>query len=220
MTNKKKLSDIQLHRAHDYLLLLGNLTTKFAEVRRAPRYPSGMRESDVEHSFHLALSAVELAREFYPKLDIGLVAQFSLVHDMPEVYAGDVWTFKISPEDRAKKEAAEQLATKKLLKQLPPHTAHLLERYEEQQEPEARFVRFVDKLMPVVINALAGDANTFIEDYKLSSINDLIESREHHKEELKERFPEFDAIHILNSLLLDTASRHVIENTNHPDLFV
>ena len=124
-------------QAHDYMLVIGKLVIDFARVTRAPRLPDGARETDVEHSFHLGLSATELAGTYFPDLDAGLVAQFSLVHDLPEVYVGDVWTFGISPEDRAKKEQDEKQATLRLLKELPPNTANLLERYEKQIEKEA-----------------------------------------------------------------------------------
>lgn len=80
----KKSQDDRTQTAHDYMLLLGALSVAFSDVERAPRYPNGKRESDVEHSFHLAVSAVELAADFYPELDVGLVSQFSLVHDIPE----------------------------------------------------------------------------------------------------------------------------------------
>jgi len=212
---QKKVRISREQRAHDYLLTLGHLTVRFAEVERAPRYPSGRRETDVEHSFHLSLSAVELASDIHPELDIGLVAQFSLVHDLPEVYAGDVWTFDISPEDRAKKEANEHKATQRLLKELPPHTAQLLERYEKQKEPEARFVRFVDKLLPAVINTMAGDANTFKEDYNLSSIEELLVSRERHGRGLLEMFPEFDTLHIIKDLLFDSSAAYIYSGKNY-----
>lgn len=201
------------------MLVLGALSVAFAEVERAPRYPNGDRETDVEHSFHLAVSAVELAADFYPELDIGLVSQFSLVHDLPEVYAGDVWTYDISDEDRAKKEKTEAKATERLMKQLPPHMAQLLKRYEEQVEPEARFVRFVDKLLPAIINIMAGDANTFKDDYNLASIDDLLKRREIHRQELLAKFPEFDVIHPIKDLLFETSSYYVYSPDSYENIF-
>ena len=206
-------------RAHDYMLVLGALSVAFAEVERAPRYPNGDRETDVEHSFHLAVSAMELAADFYPELDIGLIAQFSLVHDLPEVYAGDVWTFSITDEARAKKEADEAKATERLLKELPPYMAQLLQRYEEQVEPEARFVRFVDKLLPAIINIMAGDANTFKQDYNLDSIEELLSSREGHRQELLTKFPEFDVIHLVKDLLFDSSSKYVYSDDAYVNIF-
>jgi putative hydrolase of HD superfamily len=195
--------------AHDRLLTLGEFTVRFAAVERAPRYPNGDRETDVEHSYHLALSATELAADYYPDLDVGLVAQFSLVHDLPEVYTGDTWTFNISDEDRSKKEQAEKEATKKLFQELPPYTAQLLERYEQQTEPEARFVRFVDKLLPAIINIMAGQANTFKEDYGMASAAQVRANREARTAKLQAMFPEFQFIHVVRDLLSETSLEHM-----------
>lgn len=199
----------QARQAHDHLLVLGRVTTQFATVERAPRYPDGHRETDVEHSFHLALSAVELAATYHPDLDVGLVAQFSVVHDLPELYTGDVWTFGISVEDRAAKEAAEKEATARLLKELPPYTAQLLARYEQQEELEARFVRFVDKVLPSIINIMAGDANTFSQDYGMRSRADVLRQREARTAQLRELFPEFEFVHMVRDLLSKTSLAHL-----------
>jgi len=209
-----KHSNADAQQAHDYLLDLSRLTVKFAEIERAPRYPSGDRENDVEHSFHLALLAVEMAADYYPELDVGLIAQYSLVHDLPESQVGDTWTFGISDEARAKKELAEAKATEKLIKELPPHTAQLLKRYEEQVEPEARFVRFVDKLLPAIINIMAGDANTFVQDHGIKTIEELQAGHEARAEKLQKIFPEFQFIHMVRELISDTSARHLFKDKN------
>ncbi len=74
-------------------------------------YGDGRRESDVEHSYMLALTAQYLANEDYPELDQGLITQFSWLHDLPEVITGDVPTLGISAEARAEKERQEAVAT-------------------------------------------------------------------------------------------------------------
>lgn len=191
-------------KAQNYLLSLGDVSTRFARVERAPRYTDGRRESDVEHSFHLALSATELAAHLYPKLDQGLVAQFSLVHDLPEVYAGDVWTVHITDEELAKKHAAEAEAAARLMKELPPHLADLLERYEKQEEPEARFVRFVDKIVPAIINIVADEASTFSVDHKIGSPQDYKKARAGHLERIRIMFPEYAELEPLVLAIWDT----------------
>lgn len=181
----------------DQMLLLGRIVTGFSRVRRAPRYPDGERESDVEHSFHLALSATELAADLYPDLDIGLVSQFSLVHDLPEFYAGDMWTFNTTPEDLVRKKEAEERATHRLLQELPPHTAQLLKRYEEQVEPEARFVRLVDKFMPAIVNMRSQGASTMLQDHGVESLKHIKGKRTEHADALRTMIPEYDDIHAL-----------------------
>jgi 5'-deoxynucleotidase YfbR-like HD superfamily hydrolase len=205
---KDKMSP-KAKQAHDYLLGLGSLTVRFATVERAPRYPDGSRETDVEHSFHLALSAIELAADYYPDLDIGLVAQFSLVHDLPETYSGDVWTFEISDADMAKKIEAEIKATKRLLEELPPYMAQLLERYEKQVEPEARFVRLIDKMLPAIINMMAGKASTFKEDYGVTTLEQVHSGHDARMLKLQKMFPEFDFIHMVNELIQKSSEEAV-----------
>lgn len=195
--------------AHDSMLLLGEIVTTFARVSRAPRMPDGTRESDVEHSYHLAISATELAATYFPELDHGLIAQFSLVHDLPELHIGDVWTFGISDEDRLKKEAAEKLETEKLLKILPPHTARLLERYEAQAEPEAVFVRFVDKMLPAIINYWGKGATTFKEDYDAHDRDKLHARSKEWNESLIKKFPEYPFLHEL-LMLIDASSEEAV----------
>jgi len=207
-----KSKDVDLaQQAHDYLLDLGRLTVRLGEVERAPRHPDGSRENDVEHSFHLALSATELAADYYPELDVGLVSQYSLVHDLAESYSGDVRTFGISDENLAKKELAEKEAVRRLLRELPPYTAQLLTRYEKQIEPEARFVRFVDKLTPAIINTLAGSASTFREDYGVTYIEELKAGHDEHTKKLQMMFPEFQFIHLVRELISKTSCEHLFQ---------
>lgn len=200
-------------QAHDDLLTLGDFVVRFAEIERAPRYLSGNRENDAEHSFHLALSAAELAADYYPELDIGLVTQFSLVHDLPELYSGDVWTIGISDDARNKKEEAEKLANERLTKELTPHISQLLARYEKQQEPEARFVRFVDKLTPDIIHTIAGDSNSFKEDHKIADVYELEQIHKAFEEKLQTMFPEFPFLHKVRKILLKTFTKRIYCDT-------
>jgi len=207
MTKQLLHTPQQAQQAHDSLMKIGEFTVNFAGVERATYYPGARPENDVEHSFHLALSAVEMAATYHPELDVGLVAQFCLVHDAPERYAGDIPTFSITTEARAAKEAAEAEATEVLLKEMPPHFAQLLRRYEEQVEPEARFVRFIDKLLPAIIHSVAPDANkvVFKNTYGLKSVEDVQAERHKRTALLQEMFPEFQFIHIVRELVSQTS---------------
>jgi hypothetical protein len=95
------------------------------------------------------------------------------------------------------------------LKKLPPHTAQLLKRYDQQIEPEARFVRFVDKVLPAIINTITGDANTFKEDYGISNIQELNSGREARTAKLQTMFPEFQFIHVVRDLIAKTCAEHI-----------
>ena len=202
MINQKKLQ-----QAHDDLLKLGELTVRFANVHRGTLYPNGHYENDAEHSFHLAISATEIAASYHPELDTGLVSQFSIIHDLAEVYAGDVPSYRLSDHELAKKEKAEKVALEKLFDELPPHTAKLLSRYEAQKEPEARFVRLIDKLLPPVIHAVATEANKedFFSRFNIVTVEDIDKGNELFLTRLQNMFPEFDSLLILRELMTQTS---------------
>jgi len=75
---------------------LGQLALAFGRVNRITRHEDGTTpESDTDHTVMLGLIACALAERWYPHLDRGLVAQYALVHDLVEVYAGDTPTLAI-----------------------------------------------------------------------------------------------------------------------------
>ena len=178
-------------RIADECIRLGAIAMRFARVERTPRHADGRRETDVEHSYMLSLIAAEIAAEYYPDLEPGLVAQFANVHDLVELHTGDVPTFAISAEELAQKSAAEREALKLLLKTLPPHTAAILERYERQEEAEARLVRAVDKLLPLVVDTHGDGIRVLCEDYRVTDVDSLIEAHRPHQDRFKRMFPEF-----------------------------
>jgi 5'-deoxynucleotidase YfbR-like HD superfamily hydrolase len=130
---------------------------------------------------------------------------------MPEAYVGDTWTLNISEENRAKKELAESKAIIKLSRELPTHTADILVRYEKQQEPEARFVRFVDKVLPEVINYLAGNASTYKLDHSINSQAEMDELQQKLDKRYRMMFPEFDAIHLVHQQVINTFNKRLFK---------
>ena len=113
----------------------------------------GTPESDTDHTVMLGWIAPALAAATESSLDAGLVAQFALVHDAVEVFAGDTFTLRIDAAGRAAKKAREEEAARRWhadLDTLLPWLPAMISRYEAQQEPEARFTRAADKLCPVI----------------------------------------------------------------------
>ena len=212
MIDCDKTSPEHIREAHDTLLKIGETSLKLAAIKRALIYSDGERESDAEHSFHLLYSALYLARNYFPELDRDGITQFCIVHDMAEIYAGDTLTLNISTEARIAKEQAEKESVQRLLTELDPETSDYLERYERQEEPEARFVRAVDKLCPSIIQAVAPDENreSFIEQSKYKNIDDVKISRATRRDHLMREFPEFEfIISDLKSALADTSDNRL-----------
>lgn len=152
---------------------LGDVAMRFAQIERVPRYTSDTRENDAEHSFMLALTASEIASQHFPLLDSGLVTLFSLVHDLVELETSDVATFDIDDTALSQKESAEHDALPAVIEQLPSYCGSLLLRYEAQVEPEARFVRLLDKITPIVVDILGPGNQVMNEDYDVVSSDQL-----------------------------------------------
>lgn len=140
----------------DIALSLATITYKMGRIYRATRFQDGQNESDAEHSFMLGLVATELASSYYPALNIKLIGELARVHDLIELHLDDMPTFTASDETLARKRQAEEKALTNILTELPPYTASLLKKYEAQDIPEARFVRYIDKFMPHLVNIIGG----------------------------------------------------------------
>lgn len=108
--------------------------------------PKERCESVAEHTFGVALLALLLAAAHSPELDACRAARLALVHDLGEVYAGD-----LTPSDAASAEEKRRLeaeAVVQIFGKLPggEEFIRLWQEYEEQSSPEARFVKELDRL--------------------------------------------------------------------------
>ena len=148
----------------DPVIRLGELAMKFGEVNRITLHPDGITpESDTTHTVMLGLVACAFAQKYLPQLDVGLVAQYALVHDLVEVYAGDTPTLRLlTPAQKAEKETREGEALRRLSREFVygfPWLVATLHTYEASATPEARYVRTMDKVLPKIthmLNACAG----------------------------------------------------------------
>jgi putative hydrolase of HD superfamily len=134
-------------------LELARMLLSFGRVERVCYHPDGKTyETDAEHTVMLGVMACAFAKEYEPQLDLGKVAQFALVHDLVEVYAGDTMTFRpFSEEEKKEKEDREHAALARIRAEFDadfPWIGETIEEYERRGMPEARFVKFLDKILP------------------------------------------------------------------------
>lgn len=131
---------------------LARLALQFGRVNRVTFHEDGVRpETDTDHTVMVGLVACAWAAEVHSKLDLGLVAQFAFVHDFVEVHVGDTNSFAITPESRLGKEARERGSLTQLHLEFGfslPWIPDTIDRYESQVDPEARFVKLLDKVLP------------------------------------------------------------------------
>lgn len=143
----------------DASLKLASLCLQFGRTMRVTYHEDGEQlESDTDHTVMLGIMACAFARECAPHLDLGKIAQYALVHDFPEVYAGDTSTFGgLSEAQKADKHAREQAATERIEKEFGavyPWVHATIEEYERLDTPEARFVKVFDKALPKIVHVL------------------------------------------------------------------
>lgn len=135
------------------LLELARLALALGRTERITKDAEGHPESVAAHSAMLGWCACSIAVKFFPRMDVGLVAQFALAHDAVEAICGDTQTLKISAEERAAKAERENLAHEAMragLASLPwlPDTIADYEDGKAGEIPEAMLVNVVDKWMP------------------------------------------------------------------------
>lgn len=141
------------------LVDIARLILKFALVDRATMFEDGEKyESDTDHTVMLAVCACALASSLYKnKLDIGKVAQFAIIHDLVEVYAGDTNTINITKSKREHKEKIELESLNKIEKGFSgiyPWIAETIKEYEKCDTKESVFIKILDKNMTKITNIL------------------------------------------------------------------
>ncbi len=114
------------------------------------------RENSAEHSWHVALLALTLAEHAAAPVDVGRVVHMLLVHDLVEIDAGD--TFAYDAQGAATQAQREQAAAERIFGLLPAAQAGRLralwDEFDAGETPEARYALAVDRLMPMIHNAL------------------------------------------------------------------
>ncbi|WP_371372680.1 GNAT family N-acetyltransferase [Sporomusa aerivorans] len=117
------------------------------------------RETDAEHSWHLAVMAMLLAEyvDDYP-IDVFKVVKMLLIHDIVEIDAGDTYCF--DQQAGVDKDVREQAAAGRLFGLLPADQSQelrdLWEEFEQKQSPEARLADALDRLQPLLLHYHTG----------------------------------------------------------------
>lgn len=131
------------------------LTDRLKSVERRTLLSDASRhENSAEHSWHLALAVTlfsDLARE---KIDVAHAVQLALLHDVVEIEAGDTYVYDVAANQT--QAAREQKAADEIFGVLPAAQnadfRALWEEFEAHETPEARFVRALDRMLPLLFN--------------------------------------------------------------------
>jgi putative hydrolases of HD superfamily len=140
---------------------IARLTLRLGRVERITFHPhpdAGRPETVTDHTVMLGVLACSFAARFLTWLDLGRVAQYALVHDLVEAYAGDTPTLvALTRQQHEAKRERERRALELMREEFDhplPWLADAIWRYESQQEPEARYVKALDKLTPKLTHIL------------------------------------------------------------------
>lgn len=121
---------------------------------------SGRQESVAEHSWRMALMAYFLRDEF-PTADLTRLLLMALLHDVGEVFTGDIPTFEKTDADRAR----EHELRDEWIDALPaPYAAEVRSLFAEMdamETEEAKIVKALDR-MEAVITHNEGDPHTWL----------------------------------------------------------
>jgi putative hydrolase of HD superfamily len=187
------------------MVALGGLSLDFGRVDRITRHQDGLTpESDTDHTVMLGLIACALADQHFPDLNIGMIAQYALVHDLVEVYAGDTPTLRMPTDDaKAEKQRREHEAYGRICREFGktlPWLRILIGGYEARATPEARFVKALDKLLPKITHILNGAATIHKQGM---SATELAERYETQIGELQAYAADFPELFELRAVLVD-----------------
>lgn len=150
-------------RTTEKVIELAQLCLRFGRVNRVTYHEDGKRfETDTDHTVMLAVIACAFAAQHNPFLDVGRVAQFAIVHDLVEAYAGDTNSLiartDAGPDDATHtKEAREAAALDRVRDEFAldfPWLTDTIDAYESLAQPEARFVKALDKVLPKITHIL------------------------------------------------------------------
>ncbi|MFT3679048.1 MAG: HD domain-containing protein [Ferruginibacter sp.] len=128
---------------------------KLKYIQRKTRlFNSDRHENDAEHSWHLAMMTIVLAKHSDKPIDVLKVVKMVLIHDIVEIDAGD--TFLYDTVKSHTNSDQELIAAKRIFGLLPQEQAEefiaIWQEFEDSVTDEAKFARSMDRLEPLLQN--------------------------------------------------------------------
>lgn len=123
--------------------------------------PGGRHESVAEHSWRITMMAFFLRDEF-KDVDFDKVIKMCLIHDIGEIFTGDIPSFDKSKADEAKEESLLTVWVNSLPEPYKTEMTELYAEMEARETTEARIYKALDNL-EAVISHNESDLSTWIE---------------------------------------------------------
>lgn len=146
------MNSSEIQRFASFLKTIRSFETTYRQTPKS----DGTMESDAEHSWSVALITMLLASRIESELDVKIdqakLLKMALIHDLAEIETGDTATWDIAA--RENKEEKERVAVHHLIGLLPEDLGRdllaLWEECEKRETIEAKIVKSIDRLDPVV----------------------------------------------------------------------
>ena len=139
-------------RLEQQLAFLMEIDKMKSVSRRTMLTDLSRRETDAEHSWHIALMALLLAEYAGPGVDVNRVIR------LVEIYAGD--TFAYDSQGKETQRSREEAAAGRLFALLPGGQGEelraLWEEFDARETADAQFAAAVDRLQPFLNNCMTG----------------------------------------------------------------
>ncbi len=124
-------------------------------LRQTLNYHENRRENTAEHSWHLAMAVLQLHSYSNKPIDVFKSVKMALIHDVVEIDAGDTFIYS----DAENKYQRELKAAERIFGILPENDGRDLKNlwleFEENKTPESKFVRSLDRFLPMYSNILS-----------------------------------------------------------------
>lgn len=149
------------------LLRILHTVEKLKDTMRHSYSSGGRRESVAEHTFRIALAAYFIKDEF-PEADMDRVIKMCLVHDLGEIFTGDIPAFDKSAADEANEARLLEGWVKSLPEPLSSELTALFREMNAQASLEARIFKALDGLEAVIQHNEADISTWEAHEYELN----------------------------------------------------
>lgn len=159
----------RLQQQMDFILEVDKLKriTRQSYITGASR-----KETDTDHSWHLAMMCALLNEHANEKVDVLKTMIMVLIHDIVEIDAGDTYAYDAVANES--KREREEKAADRIFNLLPEDQAKYLrdlwEEFEAQETAEAKFANTLDKIQPIMLNDATGGLAWREHDVKKSQV--------------------------------------------------
>lgn len=122
--------------------------------RKTKLFNSDRHENDAEHSWHLAMMTIVLAKHSDKPIDVLKVVKMVLIHDIVEIDAGDTFIYDTVKNHTNTDE--ELIAAQRIFGLLPKEQSEefiaIWQEFEDGKTDEAKFAKTMDRFEPLLQN--------------------------------------------------------------------